>query len=114
MPSNAQRRRAARDANKLRQRVQLAPERAARAATAPTVYVRLLDYVAREWRVSRRQAREWLLAGKINVNGSVWAYPDVPKHIIEHDDLGRLRIMVEGIEDPRPALSTVPMLERKT
>lgn len=107
MPNNGQRRRAARDARKLRRQVQLAPERAARVGAPLAAHMDLLAYVSQEWHVSKRQARTWLLDGKINVNGSVWAYPHVPRKEIERDQLGRLRIMVEGESDPRPAAGLV-------
>ncbi len=104
MPNNAKRRRALKEARRLHGGIMRSRQ--------PTAYLPLLDYVAREWRVSTRQAREWLQGGKINVNGSVWAYPEVPKHLVERDEFGRYRIMVEGQPDPRPAEGGV-ILKRK-
>lgn len=51
-----------------------------------------------------RAAREALRHGKVNVNGKVWGYPEVPINSIETDDFGRYRIMVEGVKDTRPTV----------
>lgn len=67
------------------------------------VYLVLDDYICSRWGVSKRQAKDWRAEGKINVNGEVQVYPRVEKRLIELDELGRLRIMVEGVPDPRPA-----------
>jgi hypothetical protein len=61
----------------------------------------LVAYVVRSWPLRRPEAARLLREGKINVNGKVWAYPDVPKDILTLDQRGNYRIMVEGMPDPR-------------
>jgi hypothetical protein len=69
---------------------------------APRAHLSLPDYLTTHWPLSRRQAVEKLLGGKVNVNGSVWAYPEVPIDVLQINDEGHYRIMVEGMPDPRP------------
>lgn len=90
MGRNAQRRRAAKDA-----------ARATR-TKAPRKFLSLPDYLAAGWGVSHKQAVDWLLSGRVNVNGEVWAYPEVPIDTLNVNDQGNYRIMVEGVPDPRP------------
>lgn len=75
------------------------PARSAR----PIPHMDLVAYLADQGFVrSRTEARRALVGGRVNVNGAVWAYPHVPRHLLEHDQFGRPRIMVEGTPDPRP------------
>ncbi len=73
----------------------------------PPVLLDLVDYLVVHWRVTRRQARLWLFGGRVNVNGAVYAYPEIRRSNIGHDELGRLRIMVEDVPDPRPPTATL-------
>lgn len=94
MGRNAQRRRLPKELRKLAN---------AKHSNQPTPYINLVDYISANWGLDKPVVRRLLQQGKVNVNGDVWAYRDVPKHLIETDQLGRWRIMVEGHEDPRPA-----------
>lgn len=70
----------------------------------PTAYVDLVHYLVEHGYLrTAREARLAIVGGKVNVNGEVYAYQHYPKHQLDRDDLGRYRIMVEGVKDPRPA-----------
>jgi hypothetical protein len=67
-----------------------------------TSYIDLVEYlVSRGWTAKHSEARDWLLRGKVNVNGEVISYPHFPLKDLEFDNAGRPRIMVEGQPDPR-------------
>ncbi len=51
---------------------------------------------------SKRAAAEALEGGKVSINGKTYAYPHFVKHLLDYDDCGRPRIMVENVPDPRP------------
>lgn len=77
--------------------------RAAKAARrTPPVRLDLDRYIAQHWPLTRRQAAIKRLEGKVYVNGEMVAYPHVERKGILVDELGRLRVMVEGYADPRP------------
>lgn len=108
MGRNAQRRRTAKAANALRRRagrmVSLPPR--------PVAYLDLRQYLVDHFGMTRKEAMAAILEGKVNVNGEVQGYRDFPKHQLERDGLGRPRIMVEGMPDPRPPAAGI-LLKRK-
>jgi hypothetical protein len=70
---------------------------------SPTGYLDVRAYLlSRGYVRNRREAAEALERGKVSINGKTWAYPHHPKHLLDYDDCGRPRIMVEGVPDPRP------------
>lgn len=68
----------------------------------PRPFLSLVPYIEAHWGLTHKQATEALLGGEVNVNGAVWAYPEVPIDTLQINDQGHYRIMLEGRPDPRP------------
>jgi hypothetical protein len=70
---------------------------------SPTPHIDVRAYlVSRGYVKNRREAAEALESGKVSINRKTYAYPHFPKHLLDYDDCGRPRIMVDNVPDPRP------------
>ena len=79
------------------------PRRAGRPHSRSLAHIDVRRYLVEQGYVrSRREAAEALESGKVSINGKTYAYPHFVKHLLEYDDCGRPRVMVEAIPDPRP------------